>query len=583
MKIRYNRNIRELFLRLLPVQIFLAIASGLSGIVNGLIVGNLLSDTAMSALGLTNPLTNLLGALSGIISGGAGILCGKYMGRGDARKVNTVFSNAIIATVSFGVVLSLFLFVGATPIGRLCGANDLTINDTVLFIRGISFGVLPLLLMPCLMTFLQMCNKAIISLSATILLAVCNTLYALFAIKVVGGGVFAVAFASSMGTLTTSLFMIIYLLIKKDLVKFDLKDYDLPMIKEMVVLGSPGSLAGVMYSIRNVFINSNASLVGGIPAINALAIMGSCDCFFDCLNVGVGNCLSMLASVFIGEKDARSLKDLMKTAISIGLLQCIFKVCFAIFLGKGIAIMFGAQGEAINTTWLLLVFYNLASPFNIFTLTFMGVYQALGRVKFCNMLYPVNCLIVPSICCFILSRFMGIKIIFACYMLAEIVTLICMYAVACKKKNGLAKNLDDMLYLDDQLDAASKYSISIKEIPEVVNVAQRVQDYCLANGIDKRRSMLAGLCMEEMAGNIVEHGFKKDSKSHSIDVFACVEDNEVQLRLRDNCVPFDPHSKLQMYENDDPVKNVGIKLVSRIAKEMNYQTTFGMNVLNIKL
>ena len=48
-------------------------------------------------------------------------------------------------------------------------------------------------------------------------------------------------------------------------------------------------------------------------------------------------------------------------------------------------------------------------------------------------------------------------------------------------------------------------------------------------------------------------------------------------------MPYDPHSKLQMHEGDDPVRNVGIKLVSRIAKEMNYQTTYGMNVLNIRL
>ena len=62
-----------------------------------------------------------------------------------------------------------------------------------------------------------------------------------------------------------------------------------------------------------------------------------------------------------------------------------------------------------------------------------------------------------------------------------------------------------------------------------------------------------------------------------------MENDEVLLRLRDNCVKFDPHTKLEMYTNDDPTKNVGIKMVSKIAKEMNYQTTFGMNVLTIKL
>ena len=49
------------------------------------------------------------------------------------------------------------------------------------------------------------------------------------------------------------------------------------------------------------------------------------------------------------------------------------------------------------------------------------------------------------------------------------------------------------------------------------------------------------------------------------------------------CVPFDPKSKLKIVDTEDPVKNIGIKLVSKLAKEMNYQTTFGMNVLTIVL
>ena len=89
--------------------------------------------------------------------------------------------------------------------------------------------------------------------------------------------------------------------------------------------------------------------------------------------------------------------------------------------------------------------------------------------------------------------------------------------------------------------------------------------------------------MEEMAGNIVEHGFTKDNKKHRIDAFVSVEENDVSMRLRDDCVPFDPYEKLKMYQDDDPTKNIGIKMVTKLAKEMNYQVNFGMNVLMIKI
>ena len=88
--------------------------------------------------------------------------------------------------------------------------------------------------------------------------------------------------------------------------------------------------------------------------------------------------------------------------------------------------------------------------------------------------------------------------------------------------------------------------------------------------------------MEEMADNVIEHGFIKDDIENSLDIFAVVENDEITLKLRDNCIPFDPQTKLQMY-TDDPEKNIGIKMVSKVTKKMSYQTTFGLNVLTIKL
>ncbi|MBR5340431.1 MAG: ATP-binding protein [Erysipelotrichaceae bacterium] len=584
MKFKYNHNIMELFLKLLPVQIFMCIANGLSGIVNGLIIGNMLSKTAMAALGLTAPLTNFLGSLAQIVSGGSGILCGMYMGRGEAKKINQVFSNAMIVLLVAGSVLTCGCFVFATPLASLLGASAETLADTSAFIRGTALGILPMLVIPCMMTFLQMCNKSSISLAATILLAIFNTVFCLGNIKLMGASVFGVGLATSFSRIATAAFLIIYLFIKKDLVTFDAKSFDTGMSKEMVVLGSPGSLAGILYSIRNVFINNYAAQIGGTTAVNALAILGSCGCFFDAINIGVGSTLSMLASVFVGERDSRSLKELMRITAFIGVLLGGVKLVIAYAFGGTIARIFGAEGDVIDATYRLLTLYNWSGPLNIFTQIFMGVYQSLGRVVFCNLLYPVNCIVTPFICCAFISKIIGIDAIWGCYAIAECVTLSVMFIIACIKKKGLVRSFEDMLYLDSNFDTKNKYSISIKDIEGVVSVSRGVEDFCKNNNIDNRRSMLAGLCMEEMASNVVEHGFKKDKKKdHSIDIFACVENDEVLLRLRDNCVKFDPHTKLEMYSNDDPTKNVGIKMVSKIAKEMNYQTTFGMNVLNIKL
>ena len=89
--------------------------------------------------------------------------------------------------------------------------------------------------------------------------------------------------------------------------------------------------------------------------------------------------------------------------------------------------------------------------------------------------------------------------------------------------------------------------------------------------------------MEEMAGNIVEHGFEKDRKSHSVDIRVVHKDNDVILRIKDDCVPFDPGERMRMAEGDDVTENIGIRLVFRAAQEVQYQNILGLNVLTIRL
>ena len=89
--------------------------------------------------------------------------------------------------------------------------------------------------------------------------------------------------------------------------------------------------------------------------------------------------------------------------------------------------------------------------------------------------------------------------------------------------------------------------------------------------------------MEEMAGNIVEHGFNKDNKKHSVDTRVVYKDGDVVLRLRDDCKPFDPEQRQKIADPGDPVKNIGIRMVFKISKKVEYQSLLGLNVLTIRI
>lgn len=578
-----TNNVTKLFLKLLPVQIFLSLTSGITSVVNGLIVGNYFEPNAMRTIGLIAPMSALLAGLASIVSGGSVILCGRHMGKGEIKKINEVFVNAMLTIISVGIVLTIGIFLFSNQLAISFGARGELLEGCGQYIRSLSIGIVPLLMLPTFMIFLQINNKSGISLLATVIVGIFNLVFGLANVFLFHGGIRGIGLASSFSNYCTAIFVILYLLKQKDMVDFKLNLFQPSVIKNILLFGSPSSLASILYALRNVFINRFAFEVGGEVAVSALAILASSSIFFDSFNIGVGNCISILGSVFIGEKNVDSLKKLMKTAIFYGWLFAAIKLMVAIGFGDKIAMVFGAKDMIIPTTKELLIFYCISAPFNIITLLFIGILQSQGKVKFCNIVYLINCILTPLFCCAILSKVFGIRAIWALYTIAECITLIIITTTAIVKNKGMVHKVEELFMLGDELNPDQTITLTVNKVEDVVSISKKIQDFCEAHEIDHQRSMYAALCMEEMAGNVIEHGFTKDNKEHQLDLYAGIEKGVVTLRLRDDCVPFDPKSKLKIVDTEDPVKNIGIKLVSKLAKEMNYQTTFGMNVLTIVL
>ena len=90
-------------------------------------------------------------------------------------------------------------------------------------------------------------------------------------------------------------------------------------------------------------------------------------------------------------------------------------------------------------------------------------------------------------------------------------------------------------------------------------------------------------CSWQDAPRIVKHGFTKDTKRHSADIRVVHKADEMILRIRDDCVAFDPAEYHRIMQPDENGKNIGIRIVYGIAKEVKYQNLLGMNVLTMRI
>ena len=95
--------------------------------------------------------------------------------------------------------------------------------------------------------------------------------------------------------------------------------------------------------------------------------------------------------------------------------------------------------------------------------------------------------------------------------------------------------------------------------------------------------MIASLSIEEMTRNIFEHGKKGNKKLLVYERLVVTKDRDVVLRIRDNGKQFDPIRWLELYEENDCTKNIGIRMIFKASSDFRYVNTMGMNTLIIKI
>lgn len=211
--------------------------------------------------------------------------------------------------------------------------------------------------------------------------------------------------------------------------------------------------------------------------------------------------------------------------------------------------------------------------------------QAAGKQRFVHILTLFDGAITVSAVTAILIPFIGMNSIYIANVINGIVSIIIILIYATGSAHRFPRTIDELMVVPGSFGARDdeRTDISIKSVDEAINVSQRIQEFCLSKGIDKRRAYYAGLAAEEMVVNVIDHGFLKDKKNHSVDIRVVCKNDEVILHIKDDCIPFDPEERNRLTEGGDAGSNIGIRTVYSIASDIKYQNIFGLNVLTIRI
>ena len=580
--------ISKLFFRLLPVQILLCAVGAVNGIVSSLFASNSVGAVAMSAIGLYAPVNQLLGAVSTMLVGGSQILCGKYMGRNQVERTQGIFSLDILISlaVSLLAVVSLVITAGLGFVGA--SARDPEVSAVFSrYLLGQSIGVLPMILGQQLSAFLSLEHRSGRTCAASIAFIITNILMNFLFVQVLRMEAFGLALASSVGLWVFFAVQAQYYVSGKSLLRLRVRGLRWREAGDIVKIGIPGAISSGYQTIRRVLVNNLIVLFVGSIGLSAFAASDALLGIIWAIPGGIVAVSRMLMSVSVGEEDRQTLKDVMRTA----LYRCVPLMCgisallilFAVPLTR--LYYRDAADPVYHMTVMGFRILPLCMPLSVICMHFVCYGQTSGKQVLVHLLSVLDGVVCVAGFSALLVPRMGINGVYVANVLNGLVTtlVIVLYAWICGKR--FPRDMDSLMVIPENFGAPedARMDLTLRSVEEVVDVSRQVQDFCLRRGIDGRRSYLAGLFMEEMAGNVIEHGFTKDRKKHAVDIRVVHKDGAVILRIKDDCVPFNPQERQKIVDPADPAKNIGIRMVYRIADDIKYQNILGLNVLTIRI
>lgn len=575
-------------LHLLPAQILLAMVGSVNGMISTYFASNFVGVEAMSAVGLYAPIQMLFSAIFTMLSGGSVILCGKYLGRNEHDRLHNNFSVNIIITVCISVFfILLFLAAGLFDLTSFLTSDALVKHYLNRYILGQAVGILPLLLGNLLTAFLSVENRSRRTVFASLVYILVNVLLNFIFVKTLRMEAFGLALASSLGLWVFLAIEAAFFISGKSIFCFRLRNLDFKESRRILSIGFPGAASNGYQTIRGIVLNLMLTASVGSIGISAFAAADNLLRIFWSIPIGMLAVSRMMISVSIGEEDRKTLTDIMRVMFRRFLpVMCLVSVLLIAFAVPITYIFYHDPCEPVfmMTVWALRIL-PMAMPLSIIMMHFVCYGQASGKnglVHILSLLDGVVCVVGFS--AFLIPRF-GTTGACIANVLNGVVTTLVIVLYSAFNNRHMPRNMDELMVVPNDFGASeeNRMDISIENMDEVVSISQRVQHFCLDKGIDGKRAYLSALALEEMAGNIVEHGFTKDRRSHSIDIRVVHKDDNVILRIRDDCIPFDPISRHKLVTNEDKTRNIGLRVVFRISKDIQYQNILGMNVLTMRI
>ncbi len=572
---RNNRLLNEKLNKYIIPGIMMSLALQLGNIVDTIFVSNLIGVDAMAAVTMSLPVETVIQLVGYCLGIGGSIAAGIMLGKRDKEGASKVFSATLIVTLIVGILFSACAFFTADPIAKaLVTDGGVLLYYTRDYILVSMFGA-PVIGVGLLMvSYLGAENHPELASAYLIAANVINLVLDYIFLKFTPMGIKGAALSTVLGFFLAMFIFILYVRSDKRNLSFVfLKAKEFVVLKEAIVTGVPMLVFMATNFVKALGLNL---IIMNLIGEAGMAVFTVCDnvlMIVEMLTGGIIGVIPNVAGILYGEKDYVGIHVLCKKMLKYSyIVLAVVFVCVMTFTEQ-ITMLFGSGGGELGSQMVkaLRLFALCVIPYlwNKFMISYYESIEETSIASFVTLLENAVAMLPATFAGIVIWKQIdgiGINGIAIGFVVTEIVTMI---VVNIYRK---IKYKDSTFYIIPDQNPGVNLDFSIKStLDESKDVHKKIKEFCVDNGVSGNKANLAAVCAEEMTVNIIKFGGKS---SNWIDINLCIEEDTLNLRIRDNGVIFNPLE----YKHDSEEFDIhGIELVKKISKSMNYIRAIDMN------
>ena len=571
---RSGHIIRQKFREYLLPTVLTSMAISMASVVDGIIVGSLLGEVALAAVGLSGPIIFCINLIYMLFAVG-GLTCASIsLGRRDFHMAHRFFTLSIGGGLGAMCIFLVVMQVILRPLSISLAGGDMQLAAlTESYLRPLLFTGPALMFSSGMAIFIRMDGHPKASAAIMTIANAVNLVLDYVLIRFLNTGIAGAGLSTTLGYVAGSVIVIPYLADKKRSFRFVRPGKTiLKTLRDILKSGMTQAVSQVCNLVRSLVITAVIVTTLGSIGKSIMPVCINVSMVSNIFEGGIADTLLHIVGTLYGEKDFLGIRHAMRIA------RCVLTACSAVLVAffliapELIGAVFGMTSpDALALLKPALRLYALCLPFSAALMLLQNFYNTTERRSLATSLVVMNGLLFVIPFAVLLSKIQT-DLLWLSYAASGVCTLFVLLLLA--RRIRKKENVQGLLLIRERNDYTRKFDFTIAAtMEEAVRLSERVM--ALEGGAADNTRLLkkVALVLEEMTLASV-HYAHADSTG-LIDILVYVTDAQVTILMRDNGRPFNPLEYIPE-ENDGCITD-SIGLVKKVASRMEYSRQLGFN------